>query len=145
LNVCGTEDLFRCDSDFVNQKIQIRAVRAKVFVKLGIARRQYEGASYIFANSTGLNGKKATDSSIIESDTAFAEYLLRAVGVAVVRGSAFGLAPYFLRNVGCRTHRGLSAHRDGIRTTTPGQRTDAEAPGGIEPIMLHRDAVSVGG
>lgn len=61
----------------------------------GITCRVPEGAFYTFASCAGLIGRKTPDGSIIESDTAFAEYLLRAVGVAVVPGSAFGLAPYF--------------------------------------------------
>jgi aspartate aminotransferase len=61
----------------------------------GITCRVPEGAFYTFASCAGLIGKKTPDDSIIDSDTAFAQYLLRAVGVAVVPGSAFGLAPYF--------------------------------------------------
>ncbi|MBI1867432.1 MAG: pyridoxal phosphate-dependent aminotransferase [Methylocystis sp.] len=61
----------------------------------GISCRLPEGAFYTFANCAGLIGKTAPDGKLIDSDTAFAEYLLRAVGVAVVPGSAFGLSPYF--------------------------------------------------
>jgi aspartate aminotransferase len=61
----------------------------------GITCRVPEGAFYTFASCAGLIGKKTPDGSIIESDAAFAEYLLRAVGIAIVPGSAFGLAPYF--------------------------------------------------
>ena len=61
----------------------------------GITCRVPEGAFYTFASCADLIGKKAPDGGTIASDTAFAEYLLRAVGVAVVPGSAFGLAPYF--------------------------------------------------
>ncbi len=49
----------------------------------GITCRIPEGAFYTFASCAGLIGKKAPDGGIIASDTAFAEYLLRAVGVAV--------------------------------------------------------------
>jgi len=61
----------------------------------GITCRVPEGAFYTFASCASLIGKKTPDGSIIESDAAFAEYLLRAVGIAIVPGSAFGLAPYF--------------------------------------------------
>lgn len=61
----------------------------------GITCRVPEGAFYTFASCAGLIGKKEPDGGIIASDTAFAGYLLRTVGVAVVPGSAFGLAPYF--------------------------------------------------
>lgn len=61
----------------------------------GITCRVPEGTFYTFASCAGLIGKKAPDGSIVESDMALAEYLLRTVSVAVVPGSAFGLAPYF--------------------------------------------------
>ncbi|KJC51286.1 aspartate aminotransferase [Bradyrhizobium sp. LTSP885] len=61
----------------------------------GIACRVPEGAFYTFASCAGLIGKTTTEGQVIESDTVFAQYLLRTVGVAVVPGSAFGLAPYF--------------------------------------------------
>ncbi|MGL3110301.1 pyridoxal phosphate-dependent aminotransferase [Bradyrhizobium sp. BR 1432] len=61
----------------------------------GITCRVPEGAFYTFASCAGLIGRTTPDGARIASDTAFAEYLLRSVGVAVVPGSAFGLAPYF--------------------------------------------------
>lgn len=61
----------------------------------GISCRVPEGAFYTFASCGGLLGRTTPDGKLIGSDKDFAEYLLRAVGVAVVPGSAFGLAPYF--------------------------------------------------
>ncbi|MCK1713950.1 MULTISPECIES: pyridoxal phosphate-dependent aminotransferase [unclassified Bradyrhizobium] len=61
----------------------------------GIRCRAPEGAFYTFASCAGLIGKVTPDGQTLRSDTDFAEYLLRAVGVAVIPGSAFGLAPYF--------------------------------------------------
>jgi aspartate aminotransferase len=61
----------------------------------GITCRVPEGAFYTFACCAGLIGKKTPDRRVIESDTGFAEYLLLVARVAVVPGSAFGLAPYF--------------------------------------------------
>jgi aspartate aminotransferase len=61
----------------------------------GITCRLPEGAFYAFASCAGLIGKMLPDGRAIDSDTAFAAYLLHAVGVAVVPGSAFGLAPFF--------------------------------------------------
>jgi len=61
----------------------------------GITCRVPEGAFYTFASCAGLIGKKTSDGLVIDRDTAFAQYLLRTAGVAVVPGSAFGLAPYF--------------------------------------------------
>ena len=61
----------------------------------GISCRVPEGAFYTFASCAGLIGKTTPDGRVVEDDTVFADYLLRAAGVAVVPGSAFGLAPYF--------------------------------------------------
>jgi aspartate aminotransferase len=61
----------------------------------GITCRLPEGAFYTFASCAGLIGKMSPDGSVIDSDNAFAAYLLHSVGVAVVPGSAFGLAPFF--------------------------------------------------
>ena len=54
-----------------------------------------EGAFYTFVNCAGLIGRTTPDGRRLDRDTDVAEYLLRQVGVAVVPGSAFGLAPYF--------------------------------------------------
>ena len=51
----------------------------------GLSCRKPEGAFYTFASCAGLTS----------DDTAFARHLLDTAGVAVVPGSAFGLAPYF--------------------------------------------------
>lgn len=61
----------------------------------GITCRKPEGAFYTFASCAALIGRATPDGDRVQNDTAFAEYLLRSVGVAVVPGSAFGLAPYF--------------------------------------------------
>ncbi|MET4449569.1 aspartate aminotransferase [Bradyrhizobium sp. GM2.2] len=61
----------------------------------GISCRVPEGAFYTFAGCAGLVGRTTPGGQRIESDTDFAEYLLRSVGVAVVPGSAFGQAPFF--------------------------------------------------
>ena len=89
----GPQDIVRehCRSFQARRDLVVSAFNAIE----GIACRVPDGAFYFFASCAGLIGKKAPDGGIITSDTAFAEYLLRAVGVAVVPGSAFGLAPYF--------------------------------------------------
>jgi aspartate aminotransferase len=61
----------------------------------GISCRLPEGAFYAFASCAGLIGKITPDKRRLECDKDFAEYLLHTAGVAVVPGSAFGLAPYF--------------------------------------------------
>jgi aspartate aminotransferase len=81
----------RCRSFQARRDLVVRALN-KID---GISCREPEGAFYTFANCAGLIGATTPDGKLIESDTAFAEYLLRAAGVAVIPGSAFGLAPYF--------------------------------------------------
>lgn len=54
-----------------------------------------EGAFYVYPSCAGTIGKKTPQGKTIETDSDFVEYLLEAEGVAVVQGSAFGLAPYF--------------------------------------------------
>ncbi|HET9159156.1 MAG TPA: aminotransferase class I/II-fold pyridoxal phosphate-dependent enzyme, partial [Caulobacteraceae bacterium] len=43
----------------------------------------------------GLIGKKAPSGKVIETDGDFCNELLESEGVAVVMGTAFGLAPFF--------------------------------------------------
>ncbi|MEO1192191.1 MAG: aspartate transaminase [Pseudomonadota bacterium] len=53
------------------------------------------GAFYVFPSCAGTIGKTTPDGKRIESDEDFVTYLLESQGVAVVQGSAFGLAPHF--------------------------------------------------
>jgi aspartate aminotransferase len=61
----------------------------------GIHCTKPDGAFYVYPSCAGTIGKKTPDGKVIETDTDFATYLLAAEGVAVVQGTAFGLAPYF--------------------------------------------------
>ncbi|KTS79665.1 aspartate aminotransferase [Pseudomonas oryzihabitans] len=61
----------------------------------GLSARRPEGAFYVYANCAGVLGRRTPGGEVIDSDTAFARYLMDEGGVAVVPGSAFGLAPYF--------------------------------------------------
>src|SRR5271154_4252112 len=54
-----------------------------------------EGAFYVYPSCAGLIGKRTPEGKVIEDDEGFVRYLLEAEGVAVVHGSAFGLAPHF--------------------------------------------------
>lgn len=54
-----------------------------------------EGAFYVYPSCEQLIGKKAPSGKVIESDGDFCNELLEAEGVAVVMGTAFGLAPFF--------------------------------------------------
>jgi aspartate aminotransferase len=61
----------------------------------GIHCHKPEGAFYVYPSCAGAIGKKTPQGKIIATDNDFVEYLLEAEGVAVVQGTAFGLAPYF--------------------------------------------------
>jgi aspartate aminotransferase len=54
-----------------------------------------EGAFYVYPSCAGAIGKTAPSGKVIGSDEDFVTELLEAEGVAVVQGSAFGLAPHF--------------------------------------------------
>ncbi|CAN5173269.1 pyridoxal phosphate-dependent aminotransferase [soil metagenome] len=54
-----------------------------------------EGAFYVYPSCEGLIGKKTAAGKVIESDGDFATELLEGEGVAVVMGTAFGMAPFF--------------------------------------------------
>lgn len=61
----------------------------------GITCLRPEGAFYTFSSVAGLIGKRTPEGTVIDSDRTFCAWLLEREGVAVVPGSAFGLAPYF--------------------------------------------------
>ncbi len=61
----------------------------------GLSCARPEGAFYVYPSCAGLIGTRTPTGQIIDSDEAFATYLLEAEGVAVVHGAAFGLSPYF--------------------------------------------------
>ncbi len=54
-----------------------------------------EGAFYVYPSCAGTIGRKTPQGKVIKTDEDFVTYLLESEGVAVVQGSAFGLAPYF--------------------------------------------------
>lgn len=59
-----------------------------------LSLRRPPAAFYLYADCSTAIGMRTPDGARIESDTNFAMYLLHAANVAVVPGSAFGLAPY---------------------------------------------------
>ncbi|NYZ16756.1 pyridoxal phosphate-dependent aminotransferase [Azospirillum sp. RWY-5-1] len=61
----------------------------------GIHCHKPEGAFYVYPSCAGTIGKTTPEGKVIETDEDFVTYLLEAEGVAVVQGSAFGLAPFF--------------------------------------------------
>lgn len=61
----------------------------------GINCPKPEGAFYTFASCEGVIGKKTPEGKLIESDRDFCAWLLDSHDVAMVPGTAFGLAPFF--------------------------------------------------
>ena len=61
----------------------------------GISCPRPEGAFYVYPSCEGTIGKTTAGGVKIGSDDAFVTALLEEEGVAVVQGSAFGLAPFF--------------------------------------------------
>jgi aspartate aminotransferase len=54
-----------------------------------------EGAFYVYPSCAGTIGKTTAGGAKLETDEDFVTALLEEEGVAVVQGSAFGLAPFF--------------------------------------------------
>jgi len=61
----------------------------------GITCPTPEGAFYVYPSCAGTIGKTSPSGNVITSDDDFVSELLEVEGVAVVQGSAFGLAPHF--------------------------------------------------
>lgn len=61
----------------------------------GISCLKPEGAFYVYPSCAGTIGKTTPEGKKIENDQDFVTALLENEGVAVVQGSAFGMAPYF--------------------------------------------------
>jgi aspartate aminotransferase len=61
----------------------------------GIECPKPEGAFYVYPSCAGTIGKTSAGGRRIDSDEDFVTALLEEEGVAVVQGSAFGLAPHF--------------------------------------------------
>jgi aspartate aminotransferase len=61
----------------------------------GLSCPRPEGAFYVYPSCAGMIGKAGPDGKTLQTDTDVATYLLESVGVAVVQGEAFGLAPHF--------------------------------------------------
>jgi aspartate aminotransferase len=61
----------------------------------GLHCHKPEGAFYVYPSCAGTLGRKTPQGKRIATDEDFVTYLLEREGVAVVQGSAFGMAPYF--------------------------------------------------
>ncbi|HUB95636.1 MAG TPA: pyridoxal phosphate-dependent aminotransferase [Stellaceae bacterium] len=86
--------------DFIAPNAAIFKERRDLVVGLlnrckGIHCPKPEGAFYVYPSCAGAIGRRTPDGKVIETDTDFCTYLLEAGNVAVVPGTAFGLAPHF--------------------------------------------------
>lgn len=86
--------------DFIAERAaQFRARRDTVVAMLneapGIHCHKPEGAFYVYPSCAGCMGKTTPQGKVLETDEDFVTYLLESEGVAVVQGTAFGLAPFF--------------------------------------------------
>jgi aspartate aminotransferase len=86
--------------DFIPKHNKVFKERRDLVVDLlnkipGLFCPRPEGAFYVYPSCAGVLGKKTPKGKVIENDEDFAHYLLEAEGVAVVHGTAFGLAPHF--------------------------------------------------
>jgi len=86
--------------DFIPKNAEIFRQRRDLVVSMlnqakGISCPRPEGAFYVFPSCAGTIGKTSAGGRKIETDEDFVGALLEEEGVAVVQGSAFGLAPFF--------------------------------------------------
>ena len=86
--------------DFIAKNAEIFRERRDLILSLlnqapGITCARPEGAFYVFPSCEGTIGKTSAGGRKIGSDEDFVTALLEEEGVAVVHGSAFGLAPFF--------------------------------------------------
>ncbi len=86
--------------DFIPKNIETFRQRRDLILSLlnqakGISCSRPEGAFYVFPSCEGTIGRTTAGGKTIGSDQEFVTALLEEEGVAVVQGSAFGLAPFF--------------------------------------------------
>jgi aspartate aminotransferase len=86
--------------DYIPENAEIFRKRRDLVVSMlnqanGIVCPNPEGAFYVFPSCAGTIGKTTAGGVTLKTDEDFVTALLEEEGVAVVQGSAFGLAPYF--------------------------------------------------
>jgi aspartate aminotransferase len=86
--------------DFIGTRAEAFKERRDLVVSMlnqatGIKCHKPEGAFYVYPSCEGTIGKTTPEGKVIGTDEDFVTYLLESEGVAVVQGSAFGLAPFF--------------------------------------------------
>jgi aspartate aminotransferase len=86
--------------DYVKESTPVFRERRDLVLKMlgdvdGLICPKPEGAFYVYPSIQALIGKTTPKGVVIENDEVFATELLKAQGVAVVFGAAFGLSPAF--------------------------------------------------
>ncbi len=86
--------------DFIQKSTAVFRERRDLVVSMlnqakGISCPRPEGAFYVFPSCEGTIGRTTSGGVKIGTDEDFVSALLEEEGVAVVHGSAFGLAPFF--------------------------------------------------
>ena len=92
------------DQTFVKHSVLVYQQRRDRCLELlnaipGLSCRKPDGAFYLYVNCAGLLGKTTPDGSMLHTDSEVVMYLLESQGVAVVAGTAYGLAPFFRMSI----------------------------------------------
>jgi aspartate aminotransferase len=100
ISQCAAVEALNGPQDFIPARAKIFQERRDLVVSMlnqarGIECPLPEGAFYVYPSCAGCIGKKTPGGGLIATDEDFVKELLAAEGVAVVQGSAFGLAPHF--------------------------------------------------
>ncbi|MGG7554136.1 aspartate transaminase [Pseudomonas sp. ES3] len=92
------------DQAFVKESVAVYQQRRDRCLELlnaidGLSCRKPDGAFYLYVNCSGLLGKTTAQGKQLDSDYDVVMYLLESQGVAVVAGTAYGLAPFFRMSI----------------------------------------------
>ncbi|WP_122662118.1 aspartate transaminase [Pseudomonas viridiflava] len=92
------------DQSFVKESVVVYQQRRDRCLQLinaidGLSCLKPNGAFYLYVNCGALLGKTKPDGKTLETDTDAVMYLLESQGVAVVAGTAYGLAPFFRMSI----------------------------------------------
>ena len=92
------------DQSFVKHSVEVYQQRRDRCLDLlnaipGLSCRKPDGAFYLYVNCGGLLGKTTAEGKVLNSDSEVVMYLLESQGVAVVAGTAYGLAPFFRMSI----------------------------------------------
>lgn len=92
------------DQTFVKDSVAVYQQRRDRCLDLlnaidGLSCRKPDGAFYLYVNCSGLLGKSTPQGKHLDTDYDVVMYLLESQGVAVVAGTAYGLAPFFRMSI----------------------------------------------